>query len=144
MKDAIVETVTTFIVVFSITLGLIYAGVQLLGNSKTTSTTKSSQSTKIDIKPVELTDSWRWTNDHSMFLSLHDVHIKNNTSSDIKDVEIVCSASGESGTSIDRNSRTQYKVIKAGQTLDLGKVDMGFLHSQAYKVGCIVKNYSKA
>ena len=93
--------------------------------------------------PVELVDGWNWSNPSDLFLKLSSVKIKNNTNQDIKDPEISCSAFGESGTRIDRNSREQFKIIKAGETIDLGSVDMGFLRSQAHKVGCTINNYKK-
>jgi hypothetical protein len=93
--------------------------------------------------PVELADGWEWTNPSDMFLKLQNVKIKNNTNQDIKDPEISCSAYGESGTRIDSNHREQFKIIKAGETITLGDVDMGFLRSQADKVGCRISNYKK-
>ena len=93
--------------------------------------------------PVELVDGWNWSNPSDLFLKLSSVKIKNNTNQDIKDPEIFCSAYGESGTRIDSNSREQFKIIKAGETIDLGSIDMGFLRSQAHKVGCTIKNYKK-
>ena len=98
---------------------------------------------KVAERPVELVKGWTWTNPSDMFLKLSGVKIKNNTNQDIKDPEIYCSAFGESGTAIDSNSREQFKIIKAGETIDLGSVDMGFLRSQADKVGCRISNYKK-
>ena len=95
------------------------------------------------VTPVELVKGWEWTNPSDMFLKLQNVKIKNNTNQDIKDPEIYCSAFGESGTRIDSNSREQFKVIKAGETISLGDVDMGFLRSQADKVGCSIRNHKK-
>ena len=95
------------------------------------------------VAPVELVKGWEWTNPSDMFLKLQNVKIKNNTNQDIKDPEIYCSAYGESGTRIDSNSREQFKVIKAGETISLGDVDMGFLRSQADKVGCSIRNHKK-
>ena len=95
------------------------------------------------VTPVELVKGWEWTNPSDMFLKLQNVKIKNNTNQDIKDPEIYCSAFGESGTRIDSNSREQFKVIKAGETISLGDVDMGFLRSQANKVGCSIRNHKK-
>jgi hypothetical protein len=95
------------------------------------------------VDPVELVKGWEWTNPSDILLQLQNVKIKNNTNQDIKDPEIYCYAKGESGTRIDSNSREQFKIIKAGETLNLGTVDMGFLRSQADTVGCTIKNYKK-
>ena len=95
------------------------------------------------VDPVELVDGWTWTNPSDILLQLQNVKIKNNTNQDIKDPEIYCYAKGESGTRIDSNSREQFKIIKAGETLNLGTVDMGFLRSQADRVGCTIRTHKK-
>lgn len=134
-------------------LGLMVVGAIIGGtvasceNNSAKTVTKAQpkpQAAKVEVAAVELTKGWGWTIQHDIILELTDVKIKNNTSADIKDVEIYCVAFAESGTRIDSNSRTQYKVIRAGQTLDLGTINMGFLHSQAYKQNCSIKSHSKA
>ena len=105
------------------------------------STAPVVEAPKVD--PVELVKGWTWGNDSGMFLKLANVKIKNNTNQDIKDPTIYCNAYGESGTRIDSNRRDQFKIIKAGETITLGSVDMGFLRSQADTVGCTVSAYKK-
>ena len=46
-----------------------------------------------------------------------DFTITNNTSTPIKDIEIVCNGYSETGTKIDTNRRTIYKVVAPGQTI---------------------------
>jgi hypothetical protein len=102
------------------------------------------QAVEVDEPAVEMVKGWGWRTKSDLFLELVNVKVKNNTSTDIKDVEIYCVAFAESGTRIDSNSRTQFKVIKAGETLNLGTIDMGFLHSQVDKQNCSIKTHSKA
>jgi hypothetical protein len=103
----------------------------------------TAQASKVKVEPVELVDGWGWRYEHDMFLKVSSVTVKNNTNEDIKDFEIVCNSFAESGTRIDSNKREQFKIIKAGQSLNLGTVDMGFLRNQVKQVGCYIGNYKK-
>ncbi len=136
-----------FFVPFAITFGLVmaYPNGELFSKLKPDPAPISAPavSSAEKVKPVTLGDGWGWTYSHDMFLKLTNVKITNNTNYDIKDPEIYCSAFGESGTFIDSNSRQQFKVIKAGETLDLGSVDMGFLRNQVQKVGCSIRTHAK-
>ena len=112
--------------------------------SKPTTNKVYSSNTKVpEVVPLELVNGWAWQKPSDIFLELHNVKIKNTTNQDIKDPVISCSAFGESGTHIDSNSREQFKIIKAGETLNLGTVDMGFLHSQTARLSCTIKTYKK-
>ena len=103
----------------------------------------TAQASKVKVEPVELVDGWGWRYEHDMFLKVSSVIVKNNTKEDIKDFEIVCGSYAESGTRIDSNTREQFKIIKAGQSLTLGTVDMGFLRNQVKQVGCGIGKYKK-
>lgn len=70
--------------------------------------------------------------------------ISNESSNDIKDIEITCNHSGKSGTKIDSNSRTIYEMIKAKQKKKISKFNMGFIHSQAVKSSCGITNLELA
>lgn len=70
--------------------------------------------------------------------------ISNESNHDIKDIEISCNHSGESGTKIDSNSRTIYEVIKSKQKKKVKKFNMGFIHSQAVKSSCKITNLELA
>ena len=60
-----------------------------------------------------------------------DVKIINSSGHAIKDVEIRSLQFGKSGTQIDRNTRTIYEIIEAGETKEFKKFNMGFIHSQS-------------
>jgi len=62
--------------------------------------------------------------------------VKNSSVHDVKDLEITCTHSANSGTEIDRNTRTLYERVRAGQTRTFRNVNMGFIHSQASRSGC--------
>jgi hypothetical protein len=73
-----------------------------------------------------------------------DFTVENNSSYNIKDLEITCHHFAKSGTQIDSNTRTIYDVVKAHSTKKFMKFNMGFIHSQAAQSSCAVKDLSIA
>jgi len=67
-----------------------------------------------------------------------DLTIKNNNDFDIKDITVTCTGAGNSGTTIDTNSKTIYEIIKSHKRRTFRKVSMGFIHSQATRSRCEV------
>src|SRR5215218_4144276 len=57
----------------------------------------------------------------------------------IKDIEVTCRHAAESGTYIDRNTRTIYQIVKAKSSRVVAEFSMGFVHSQAARSGCTVE-----
>jgi len=64
--------------------------------------------------------------------------IKNSLPVSVKDIEVECTHSASSGTVIDSNQRTIFEIIKSGQTRTFRDFNMGFIHSQAKRSGCII------
>jgi hypothetical protein len=64
--------------------------------------------------------------------------VQNKSPYTVKDLEITCVHSGNSGTVIDRNVRTLYELVKPQTTRRFSKVSMGFIHSQAVRSNCRV------
>jgi hypothetical protein len=62
--------------------------------------------------------------------------ITNASTRDLKDFEIRCEHSANSGTKIDSNTRTIYEVVKAGQKRAFKNFNMGFIHEQAVRSSC--------
>jgi hypothetical protein len=62
--------------------------------------------------------------------------ITNRGPSDVKDVAIECISKGSSGTAIDKNKRVLYESVPAGKSHKFGKLNMGFLHTQAASTEC--------
>ncbi|MCA0175657.1 MAG: zinc ribbon domain-containing protein [Proteobacteria bacterium] len=56
----------------------------------------------------------------------------------VKDIEVVCRSSANSGTLIDKNKKTVYELVKAGETKKIQRFNMGFLNSQATSTSCVV------
>src|ERR1700686_5518354 len=55
--------------------------------------------------------------------------LRNANDFDVKDIEIDCSHSGNSGTVIDSNVRTVYEIVKAKGSKTIRDFNMGFIHS---------------
>jgi hypothetical protein len=62
--------------------------------------------------------------------------IKNNSNYDVKDIEVKCTHSANSGTVIDSNDRTIYEIVKAHTTKRVNDFNMGFIHTQAARSNC--------
>ena len=66
--------------------------------------------------------------------------ISNKSEYSIKDIEIACTDSANSGTVIDSNTRTLYEIVKPGQTRRFPNVNMGLIHSQASQSSCRISD----
>jgi len=77
-----------------------------------------------------------WSTDELGSLMFANFSIENNSSYTVKDIEITCIHSGKSGTTIDRNTRTIYDVVKAHSKKRFQRFNMGFIHSQVASSGC--------
>lgn len=69
---------------------------------------------------------------------LVDFVLTNQSKYPVKDIKMVCISKANSGTTIDKNQKVIYELIKQGETKKLEKFNMGFLHSQATSTGCRV------
>lgn len=68
---------------------------------------------------------------------------KNTNDFKVKDIKVLCDHAGPSGTKLDSNTRTIYRVIPALRSLLVANFDMGFIHSQATKTTCWVVGISR-
>jgi hypothetical protein len=66
--------------------------------------------------------------------------IKNDSPYDVKDITIRCVHYAESGTQLDRNTRTIYDIVRAGSSRRFENFNMGFMHSQAVKSACAIRD----
>jgi 5-keto 4-deoxyuronate isomerase len=74
-------------------------------------------------------------------IMLADFVFKNDNDFPVKDLTVECIHSAPSGTQIDQNTRTIYEVIPAHGTKSIQKFNMGFIHSQAERSSCHIKDY---
>ena len=64
----------------------------------------------------------------------------NRSDFDVRDVEVRCDHAAPSGTRIDSNTRTIYETFKAKSLRVIKDFNMGFVHSQAARTGCYIRN----
>jgi hypothetical protein len=69
---------------------------------------------------------------------LLDGTLTNKSRLDIRDPQITCHMVASSGTSFGQVSATLYERITPGETIKVKDLNFGFVHSQAYGVGCRV------
>lgn len=84
----------------------------------------------------ETTLNSRLYKDRSEVILFADFVIKNDSSYMVKDFEIKCEHTADSGTSIDSNDRTIYQIVSAHSTKTIRKFNMGFINSQATNSTC--------
>jgi hypothetical protein len=109
------------------------------GNSGTgtTSTANRTPSPKeIAMKNVELDFSWAKEGFGNVMEA--NFTITNNSEHQIKDIEITCTHYAKSGTRIDSNERTIYDTVAVKSKKTIKNFNMGFIHSQAEKTGCVI------
>ena len=75
---------------------------------------------------------------------LADFVIRNNGPQSIKDVEIRCTHSANSGTAIDSNTRTIYEIVKPHAVKRVLKFSMGFISDQATSSSCVITDFTLA
>lgn len=81
-------------------------------------------------------DKWSWKKGGFDNVMLLNAKIKNEGMQDVKDIEIECAHSSNSGTRIDSNKKVIYELVKAGKTIKIKDFSMGFIHSQASSTSC--------
>ena len=124
-------------------------GVAVLGNIITAVNGGSSHqgsspaapvAPKIDPKDEALNaiklDKWDWHKGGFDSIMMLNAKIKNEGKRDVKDIEIECTHSSNSGTRIDSNKKIVYELIKAGKSVSIKEFNMGFVHSQATSTSC--------
>ena len=73
-----------------------------------------------------------------------DFTITNNTGHPVKDIEVKCTGYSETGTKIDQNTRTIYKVIQPGKTIKVSGFNMGYVASAVHRESCGTIKYTGA
>jgi hypothetical protein len=69
-----------------------------------------------------------------------DVTLTNTSAHPIKDVELFCLTFAESGTELGRTRHTIYESFTPKKTKTVRQTNMGFIHSQTHKVGCVISD----
>lgn len=83
-----------------------------------------------------LLEKFSWSKEGFGNVMIANFLIKNTLPWAVKDIEIRCTHSAPSGTTIDRNTRTIFERVDASKTKRVSGFNMGFVHSQASRSGC--------
>lgn len=85
--------------------------------------------------------SWNWHIDGFGVIMMADFEITNTSPWDIKDVKITCHHSAASGTAIDENTRTIYKVFRAHTSKTIHDFNMGLIDPQSARSGASIEDF---
>ncbi len=115
------------------------------GNTGSSSSDSDSPSTPTDPKELLLRDvkvDFTWRKEGFGNVMVADFTVTNPTQYRFKDFEIKCTHSAGSGTEIDSNTQTLYKIVEANSTQVVKGMNMGFIHSQATSSRCKITDLS--
>ncbi len=79
---------------------------------------------------------FKWSKGGFGSVMLADFTITNRSNYTVKDLDVTCTHYANSGTEIDRNSRTIYETVPANGKKILRNFNMGFIHTQAAQSSC--------
>ena len=113
----------------------INGGSSSQASSSTTPTAPTIDPKEEAISAVKL-DKWDWHKGGFDSIMMLNAKIKNEGKRDVKDIEIECTHSSNSGTRIDSNKKVVYELVKAGKSVNIKEFNMGFVHSQATSTSC--------
>ncbi len=109
-------------------------------NGGSSSQSSGTEAAKIDPKTEALSavklDKWDWHKGGFDSIMMLNATIKNDGSREVKDIEIECTHSSNSGTRIDSNKKVIYELVKAGKSVRIKDFSMGFIHGQAASTNC--------
>ncbi len=96
---------------------------------------------KLEMDRVKVVD-FAWTKDESGSFIVASFTIKNQSATDVKDIQITCHHYAPSGTEIDSNVQTIYEIIPSGHVLTVRNFNMGLIHAQAVRSAAEVTDYT--
>jgi hypothetical protein len=86
-------------------------------------------------------ERFSWRKEAFDTIMIADFTFNNKNSFDIKDVDVKCDDSAESGTIIDTNDRVIYQLFRGNSKHTVDGFNMGFIHSQAKSSGCSIVDF---
>jgi ribosomal protein L40E len=95
----------------------------------------SPKDAAIDALKIE---GFKWTAGGFGSIMLISLKFKNEGARDVKDIEVQCDSSSNSGTKIDTNKKTVFELVKAGKSVTIREFNMGFINNQAAATSCRV------
>lgn len=122
--------------VFNAIIGIIAEKNKTQGESSSTTSAPQLSPKEEALRDLKLDFEWGTGGFGSVMLV--DFTFNNKGKYAVKDIEVVCRSSANSGTLIDKNKKTVYELVKAGETKKIQRFNMGFLNSQATSTSCAV------
>jgi uncharacterized protein YxeA len=95
----------------------------------------SQRQRPLDFLTLDMTNWYKGGFDSVMIVSLT---IKSTLQFPVRDIGIRCTLSANSGTELQRIEKVIYDVVPAKATKRFNEINMGFVHSQATKAGCVI------
>lgn len=86
---------------------------------------------------------FRWEKDGFGSIMKATFVIYNDNRFPVKDVTVTCTHTANSGSKIDRNTRTLYELVEARGYFSVVDMNMGFIHSAVTSSTCQVTGFSK-
>jgi hypothetical protein len=102
-------------------------------------TPAAAQSTAASLPPPTIDFSAHmnaWEKGGFGSIALVDVSFSNDNKIAVKDVELICSFYGPSGTQLSRAAKTIYEIFPAGKMKRIKNINMGFISDQASNASC--------
>lgn len=127
-----------FLAVFNAIIGIIAEKNKSQGGSTSTASAPQLSPKEEALRDLKLDFEWGTGGFGSVMLV--DFKFTNNGKYAVKDIEVVCRSTANSGTFIDKNKKTIYESVKSGETKKVDRFNMGFLNSQATSTACAVEN----
>ena len=109
-------------------------------SSTATQVTSGAPSRESILRKIRI-ENFNWYKDGFGKIMLADFVFKNDNDFPVKDLTVECIHSAPSGTKIDENTRTIYKVVPAHGSKRIPKFNMRFIHSQAERSSCHITDY---
>ena len=132
-------------------------GPSTTATANPTATTQAAVSTArayVEPKPENLSKSqmlanfrisaFSWQKDGFGTIMMARFVVHNDNPMRLKDIELTCSSSGPSGSIIDTNTRTVFDIVGQKSFLQVNKLNMGFVRSEAVETKCRVTGFSRA
>ncbi len=90
------------------------------------------------LKEIKLEATWEKSGFGSVLML--DINLKNGSEHTVKDIEITCISIANSGTILGENKKILYEIIPPGDSVQINKVNMGFIDNQTSNESCSVSN----
>ncbi|MCY7374749.1 MAG: hypothetical protein LH472_02100 [Pyrinomonadaceae bacterium] len=77
----------------------------------------------------------------SLNLYIADIKIRNNSDKAIRDISVICTTFGKSGTELESFDQTVYIEVPAQSSETEKRVNFGYINSQADNIGCLLLDF---